>query len=69
MMTGKSKCLYGGEICINKTLLLGVICIALLLTSTVTQAALVHDDFVVQLNPPNIVNPFNSGGSGFDGGT
>lgn len=68
-MAGKSKCLYVELMYINKTLLLGIICIGLLLTSTVTQAAPVYDVFSVQLNSNNTVDPFNSGGSGFAGGT
>jgi hypothetical protein len=66
-MAAKSKCLYVGVIRINKTLLLGVICIGLLLTSTVTQAAPVHDEFFVWLDPPNIIS--QGSGSGFAQGT
>ncbi len=54
---------------VNKTLLLGAICIGLLLSPSVAQPSVVHDTFFVTLNPDNTVDQPSSGGSGFDGGT
>lgn len=54
---------------IGKTQLAGAILAGLLLVSTITQAAPVIDTFFVSLDPNNIVNPAESGGTGFNDGT
>ncbi|MCP3871889.1 MAG: hypothetical protein GY699_01885 [Desulfobacteraceae bacterium] len=52
----------------SKALLIGAICIGLLLTTTITQAAVVYDTFYVELSANNVVNRSNSGGTGFNNG-